>query len=1013
VFIHLALALSLNLLWLSAIDRWALSLSDFSLHFSGEVELHWVLAQGVLICASVLLLELLTRLEEACEFGGQRMNSILSPRARWSCRALPWTLFGVLGYLLGVEISAGDWIQAQSYAPTLKWIGMGAFALGGVGLYGLAHLRSASEATPRLWPVGRGSRVAFITLLSASLFFCLCDTLLFPGLYQALHDALYLLSVLTATIAFSYRLIEGRARSTLIAVALGLIGWGSAHALIHLPDVQVAQLSSTSPRANMLMRHAPAPTRFGDLTQALEAVNLNTPLPEVTPTPTQTPPYNVLMIVVDTLRHDALPPGFHPQSVGRERDTPFLSQWLSSTYRFTNAYAQATRTKVSMPSTFHSLEVYERSGEGVRSLPEEIKALGYTTLAVIPEYFMWPIKNGAHHLITPFEHIFAYNKRRQNTLPKLWKKALKSVDNTPFFAWVHFYMMHHPYYSAKGPTSSKHGEVIDRYRLALSNLDRQLEEVIADLRARDLEENTIILICSDHGENLNENHLTGHGRSVFEEESHVPLIVSIPGASGGLRQQVVSNIDIMPTILDLVGAGGLAPTRGRSLGPLLSDETAEWPYSYLISNGSTFTLGLVDQERQKLIISRSRNKRQRFNLAKDPTEDRNIYGRSPQVDHALTQSLIYLHPQLGISKSASLKRAQLKTLSQQLISLFERAQRLSYEDLRFVLRVLGLTRSRLAGVAALDYAKRVDSEAVQLQVARALTSINPKAAQQRLLETLKRSEETPSLQRMLLKRMVSLKTPRFSPVWVFKHVQQSVKRDDPSKTPLDEGQLDRAIAWLELTENWSKTSSKWAQFILDLLRRDRASESSLASKEDRLSSVLLGNLLTLTVKKTSDKEKMKQANALLLDLLKTSASMISASSLAISVSAVDAVADVYKSIRQLKKRRPRGKAVSEVVHSIAKELKALIKDPKRPIYLRDRSLYALVELIGSKATMTLVKASRTSQLMMTTVKLLAKVGTKRAIPPLRKMKTRVRSVYARKQMARAIKLIRKRGRSKR
>ena len=1013
MFIHLALALSLNLLWLSAIDRWSLSLSDFSLHFSGAVEFHWALGQGVLICASILLLELLTLLENLSVLGGQKlMTPMLSPRARWICRALPWTLFGIMGYLLGVDISAGDWIQTQSYASSLKWIGMGAFALGGVGLYGVAHLRRASASSP-LWPASLASRVAFITLLSASLFFCLCDTLLFPGLYQGLHDALYLLSVMTATIAFSYRLIVGRARSALIAITLGLIGWGSARALIQLPDMQVAQLSSTSPRANMLMRYAPAPTRFGDLTQALEAVNLNIPPLEVQPTRSpKSPPYNVMMIVIDTLRHDALPPGFRPGGVGRESDTPFLSRWLSSAYRFTNAYAQATRTKVSMPSTFHSLEVYERSSKGARSLPEEIKALGYSTLAVIPEYFMWPIKNGAHHLIAPFEHIFAYNKRRQNTLPKLWKKALKSLDKKPFFAWVHFYMMHHPYYSAEGPTSSKHGEVVDRYRLALSNLDRQLEEVIADLRARDLEKNTIILICSDHGENLNENHLTGHGRSVFEEESHVPLILSIPGTSGGLRQQVVSNIDIMPTLLDLVGAGGRAPTRGRSLAPLLSDETTEWPYSYLISNGSTLTLGLVDQERQKLIISRARNQRQRFDLTLDPTEDRNIYGSSVQTDHALTQSLIYLHPKLGISKSASVKRAQLKTLTQQLISLFERAQRVSEEDLRFILRVLGLTRSRLAGEAALNYAKRVGSDALQLQVARALTSINPKTSQTLLLETLKRSEKDPAQQTSLLKRMVSLKTPRFSPEWVFKHVQRSVTRDDPSKA-LDEAQLDRSIAWLELTESWPKSSPRWAQFILDLLKRERASEPSLSPKEDRLSSLLLGNLLTLTIKKTSHKENMKQANALLLDLLKTSASMVSVSSLAVSVPAVDAVADVYKNIRQLKKRRSRGADVNEVVSSIAKDLKALIKDPKRPIYLRDRSLYALVELIGSRATMTLVKSSRTSQLMMTTVKLLAKVGTKRAIPQLRKMKTRIRSVYARKQMTRAIKLIRKRGRSKR
>ena len=114
--------------------------------------------------------------------------------------------------------------------------------------------------------------------------------------------------------------------------------------------------------------------------------------------------------------------------------------------------------------------------------------------------------------------------------------------------------------------------------------DRWVGHLLQALRSEGLYDRTLVVLTSDHGEQLGEEpddtggtgrdgrFYSAHGHTLYEELLHVPLIVKLPGAPGPARRvsAVTRAIDVMPTILDVVGLSPAAPGRqqGLSLRPL-------------------------------------------------------------------------------------------------------------------------------------------------------------------------------------------------------------------------------------------------------------------------------------------------------------------------------------------------------------------------------------------------------------------------------------------------------------
>jgi arylsulfatase A-like enzyme len=156
----------------------------------------------------------------------------------------------------------------------------------------------------------------------------------------------------------------------------------------------------------------------------------------------------------------------------------------------------------------------------------------------------------------------------------------------PFFAFLNYFDAHSPYethppfdtkFSATPPrywlmrgwqrsyTEAEMQEFVDAYESAIAYLDHQIGELLSELEARGVLDNTLLVIVSDHGESLGENDILVHANSLYMPQLRVPLGIRMPGrAPAGLRiDSPVSLRDLPATVLDLVGLNATLP--GRSL----------------------------------------------------------------------------------------------------------------------------------------------------------------------------------------------------------------------------------------------------------------------------------------------------------------------------------------------------------------------------------------------------------------------------------------------------------------
>ncbi|MSQ03500.1 MAG: hypothetical protein EXR71_16685 [Myxococcales bacterium] len=125
------------------------------------------------------------------------------------------------------------------------------------------------------------------------------------------------------------------------------------------------------------------------------------------------------------------------------------------------------------------------------------------------------------------------------------------------------------------------------YAKAVARMDRDVEALHAALRARGRLDHTVIIVVADHGESLDDNGELLHGGAYFDDAVHVPLVVRVPGVPAGATDALVSHVDLLPTVLDLLGATPPATIDGVSMRPLLTDPAASIRSTTLVEGGAT------------------------------------------------------------------------------------------------------------------------------------------------------------------------------------------------------------------------------------------------------------------------------------------------------------------------------------------------------------------------------------------------------------------------------------------
>jgi arylsulfatase A-like enzyme/Tfp pilus assembly protein PilF len=302
----------------------------------------------------------------------------------------------------------------------------------------------------------------------------------------------------------------------------------------------------------------------------------------------RTPDQNVLLVTIDTLRADAL------SSYGGPAATPNLDRLAAGGARFTFAHAHTVVTLPSHTSILTGQFPYEhgmrdnsgfRVRPGTRTLATRLKPLGFATGAFVggfpltkrfgltPGFDVYddqmPETKGAIEISMPERPADAVVARAVEWIGK---------QNTKFLAWVHVYDPHSPYrpppeFAAQYRAQPYYGEVafVDR---ALAGLFDRLATLARP---------TLVIVTADHGESLGEHGELTHGMFAYEGTLHIPLIVAriVPGAArsgaGIVIDAPVRHIDIVPTVLDAIGAPPDASLHGSSLRDAIEGNTADRP----------------------------------------------------------------------------------------------------------------------------------------------------------------------------------------------------------------------------------------------------------------------------------------------------------------------------------------------------------------------------------------------------------------------------------------------------
>jgi len=406
---------------------------------------------------------------------------------------------------------------------------------------------------------------------------------------------------------------------------------------------------------------------------------------------------NLVLISIDTLRADQL--GVY----GNDRPTsPHIDRFADDSVVFENAFSQSPKTAASHMTLMtglypeaHRVRNRMNGAEGwsgslsadIPTLAEFVAASGYRTGAFTGGGNV----QGDLGFARGFE---SYSDPVEGD-PKTFHKAAKrlvqwSRDDQPFFLFVHSYQTHSPYlpprryrdrfidpeYSGKitskwselasGPegVSQIHREfwsrvdpqseadrrhLLDLYDACIRFVDDEVGELLERIDALGLRDNTVVVLLSDHGEEFGEHGEFEHN-ALWQELLHVPLIIRVPaGVRPGWGPKRISEsvglIDVLPTLLELLGIAPPGHLQGDSLAPLV--ESGAPVRAWLFAQYRLYDQMALQAGDFKLL--RRGPYQQVFDLSSDPAELHDagqahpewLAGGAAQVEHILEASRAY------------------------------------------------------------------------------------------------------------------------------------------------------------------------------------------------------------------------------------------------------------------------------------------------------------------------------------------------------------------------------------
>lgn len=341
--------------------------------------------------------------------------------------------------------------------------------------------------------------------------------------------------------------------------------------------------------------------------------------------------------------------------------------------------------------------------KGIPALPEVLKKEGYTTVGLntnplmagehgynrgyVSHFDLFPLKKktrlfGATEYTPegfPKEESTEFNQpyvcsRGVNKQVAEW---LKNDGRQPFFMWIHYmdthspYLPREPYFSqysndkSKGQivsfmkqlnqiyerlhrdsdliTREERALILDCYDSEIRYFDESFNNLLILLKSHNLLSNTVMIVTSDHGEEFWEHGRWGHYVRMYDINLHVPLLLKYPclTSKGKRISKQVRNIDIFPTIIDILNIKPEYYLSGISLLPFVDNENLAPEIPVLSEGGGVIRLSTkayIDRmyslrtPRWKYIKNVTQNEKQLYQLQNDPLELRNVVHESYAQD---------------------------------------------------------------------------------------------------------------------------------------------------------------------------------------------------------------------------------------------------------------------------------------------------------------------------------------------------------------------------------------------
>jgi arylsulfatase A-like enzyme len=210
--------------------------------------------------------------------------------------------------------------------------------------------------------------------------------------------------------------------------------------------------------------------------------------------------------------------------------------------------------------------------------------------------------------------------RDSRLVPELFD-WIQQRPGRPFFAALWTQDSHHPYAAPPVPRLGLTGnDAVDRYLDAIYEEDSIIGRIADELDRRGLGDDTLIVVIGDHGEAFGEHDYLVHNFTVYDEETRIPLMFINPRIfRRAIRENTLGQqIDVAPTILDLLGIAAPGSWQGSSL-----FSPNRIPRAYLTANGEGYVWGLVSGK-FKFVFHANGTRPELYDLTADPRERRNL-----------------------------------------------------------------------------------------------------------------------------------------------------------------------------------------------------------------------------------------------------------------------------------------------------------------------------------------------------------------------------------------------------